>query len=729
MPKQNRLKLTDEQKNIIRELIKFKKDVQTLGGFAGTGKSQKLDSLVYTPFGPKRMGDIEVGDQISNPDGSVANVIGVFPQGELPVYKVSFIDGASTIVSGDHLWRVRISSKKYKAKKSMLDGTGDIKEEIATTDALRAYLEKNKTRSRPRYPLIPFAKPVQFTVVTKLLMDSYLLGLLLGDGGITESVKFTTEDDFICEQITSMLDDSYELHPIKNTEYDYNIVKKKRSKHPNLYIDALKHYGLFGKHSHEKFIPEVYKITPLKVRWALLQGLMDTDGTIEHENRLSNGASYCTTSNQLAKDVQWLVRSLGGKATISERTPTYTHNGEKKEGRLAYNLYIQVPEKSKLFRLPRKKELCVDKFNGGCSVLRNRMVSIEPAGVEMCQCIQVDNPNSLYITDDFIVTHNTTVIRHLTSLLPNFAVCAFTGKAADVLRKKDVQATTIHSLIYTPLTGDGGEIVKDKHGNPTFALADDLSYEGIIVDEASMVNQKLYKDLLSFGIPIIFVGDHGQLEPVGSDINVMENPDFRLETIHRNAGEIARFCEWIRMGYTPASFAQRYPTRKIQFVNRWQADRYLLGVDQIICAFNKTRVELNAKVRYGRGTQDPRPVVNDRVMCLKNNHKIGLFNGMQGDVSFLWPNENRMQFKTETKIFDIMFDPSQFGRVKYNLDDFHRDDPDPFDWAFAITAHKAQGDEWGNTMVHEQKCNKWDHKRWAYTAASRAMESIIWVVY
>lgn len=329
----------------------------------------------------------------------------------------------------------------------------------------------------------------------------------------------------------------------------------------------------------------------------------------------------------------------------------------------------------------------------------------------------------------FAGTGKTTLIQHLISFLPNFAVCAFTGKASNVLRKKGVGASTIHSLIYTPVVGADGKVVHDKHGNPIFDLADNLPYEGIIVDEASMVSKRLYDDLLSFDLPVIFVGDHGQLEPIGGDVNVMLNPDFRLETIHRNAGEIAYFAEWIRNGYNPAAFARSYPCKKVTFINKWEADRYLLYVDQIICAYNQSRVELNARVRYGKGFPPGVPVAGDRIMCLRNNRQIGLFNGMQGVIDYLYHDENRMKFRSEDRIFDILYDPAQYGRVKYNLEDYHKDDPSPFDWCYCITAHKAQGDEWDKVMVFEQKCKKWDHRRWAYTAASRAKERLIWVVY
>lgn len=323
-------------------------------------------------------------------------------------------------------------------------------------------------------------------------------------------------------------------------------------------------------------------------------------------------------------------------------------------------------------------------------------------------------------------TGKSTLIGKIIKRLPNFAVCAFTGKAASVLRDKDIDASTIHSLIYKPVVDESGNIKKDKYGNPIFARATELPYDGIIVDEASMVNQKLYEDLVSFNLPIIFVGDSGQLEPIGSDINLMANPDFMLRQIHRNAGEIAHFGEWIRNGFKPAAFGSRYKTNQILFIPQHQVDDYAPSVDQMICAFNKTRVAWNARIRYKLGITAPKPVAGDRVMCLKNDKTIGLFNGMQGRIKKILSKYNRMQFDTEDRSFDLLYDPSQFGREKYDLEDHTKDDPHPFDWCYALSCHKSQGSEWDKVLVLEQYCSRWDMRRWLYTAATRAKKILIW---
>jgi exodeoxyribonuclease-5 len=157
-------------------------------------------------------------------------------------------------------------------------------------------------------------------------------------------------------------------------------------------------------------------------------------------------------------------------------------------------------------------------------------------------------------------------------------------------------------------------------------------------------------------------------------------------------------------------------------------DDNLLKVDQIICAYNRTRVEVNKAVREKLGFTKNWPEVGDRLMCLRNNRKVGLFNGMQGTVEELFTKpKNKMIFRSdEGKEFEVLFDPKQFNQEKHEIS-FEKDAPHPFDFAYCITAHKAQGDEWGRVMVLEQKCQAWDHKRWAYTAASRAKESIVWV--
>lgn len=321
----------------------------------------------------------------------------------------------------------------------------------------------------------------------------------------------------------------------------------------------------------------------------------------------------------------------------------------------------------------------------------------------------------------FAGTGKTTLVKELRSRLPNYAVCAFTGKAANVLRKKGLgEAATIHSLIYIP--------EPKSRGGVEFILRPNVDHAGFIVDEASMVNTDLYNDLKSFGLPMIFVGDHGQLEPVGNNPNLMKAPEFRLEEVHRNAGEIAKFAEWIRLGKPADEFDT---TGKVVYIPAFQkkkvmeSPKIMTGVDQIICAFNATRQEINNKVRGYLGF-DGKVVVGDRVICRKNNKKLGVFNGMQANVSSIRKG-NLFDIENDLGKFEkVPHYPEQWGREKVNPEDDY-DGSIPFEYAYAVTCHLAQGDEWETVMVVEQVCKHWDHIRWAYTAASRAKNKLLWV--
>ena len=322
-------------------------------------------------------------------------------------------------------------------------------------------------------------------------------------------------------------------------------------------------------------------------------------------------------------------------------------------------------------------------------------------------------------------TGKTVVVSHLYKTLGDWDVCAFTGKAANILRKRGIKtASTIHSLIYEAEKEDDGSLVVDVNGNPIFNLKNNVDCAGFIVDEASMVSDELFQDLCSFKKPIIFIGDHGQLEPVGRDLNLMEKPDITLETIHRNAGNIAKFAEFIRKGHRPSAYRHKYPDN-IEFVRQRDMERRFLDVDQVICAYNKTRVQVNETIRSKLGYNPAWPEEGEKLMCLRNNRDRGLFNGMQGKILSFGKAKNHINFYSDDNWIDVYFDPTVLGQEKPDINT-NRDDPDPFEYAYCITAHKSQGDEWDRVMVIEQFCRNWDHRRWAYTAASRAKGHLIW---
>lgn len=317
-------------------------------------------------------------------------------------------------------------------------------------------------------------------------------------------------------------------------------------------------------------------------------------------------------------------------------------------------------------------------------------------------------------------TGKTTIINALVSELDSAVVVAPTGKAAEVLRSKgNDDARTLHSLMYYRPKVVDGELVFNRR-------REEIDADVVIVDESSMVSRKLFDDLLGFHRQAILVGDHGQLEPVG-DQNGWRNPtfdpDFALETIHRNAGPIARFADHLRHEQPASTFTDCTGT---VVITRKLDDETLAAADQVICAWNAQRQALNARIRTLRGLESKLPKPGDRIISLES--KNGLYNGQQGVVAEIGMRELRVDFG-EFVTAPIKYDACSFVEpggtaVQRDLRAPHR-----FDYAYAITAHKAQGSEWGRVVVCEPRASKlWTQWRWNYTAATRARTQLTWVL-
>jgi len=329
--------------------------------------------------------------------------------------------------------------------------------------------------------------------------------------------------------------------------------------------------------------------------------------------------------------------------------------------------------------------------------------------------------NQVQTLGGYAGTGKSTLVKAICQILDHkelrFHCCAYTGKAANVLKKKGLTSSTIHSAIYYAEIREEEVYwsLKDR-----YEVAN--SIHGFIVDESSMVSKEIYDDLCSFGLPIIFVGDHGQLEPVNCKFNLMANPMYTLEQVHRNAGEIAHFAEHLRKGKKPENFDGK---EKVQVISKSAIeDRHLSQVDQVICGFNKSRVQLNERVRKEKKINYTFVTKGEKVICLRNSRSEALFNGMQGIVTRVRPND-RFDFESGDDCFlKIKYDVDAFGKEKYDFK--FGQEANPFDYAYAITAHKSQGDEFGSVIAFEERSDKWDHVRWCYTVASRAKNSLIW---
>lgn len=379
-----------------------------LNGEPGTGKAQPLDAKILTPNGWTTMGEINIGDEVLTPEGKTTKVIGVFPQGEKDIYEITTIDGKKTQACGEHLWKVFGIQKGKKRKKSW---------SILNTDLIKDKLDNTKIKLK--LPLISSNVSKNLNDDKELFIDPYLMGFLLGDGSFNKfSLKFSTSDLEILDKISKLIGDEYNI--ISDTkEYDYLITRIegkgfKGDENGNMLVREIDKLGLSDKKSHNKFIPEIYKNASLHQKISLIQGMMDSDGTVDKSSNLS----YNTTSKQLALDFQELIWSIGGICKIKEKKSKYTYKGIKKDGKLSYNLSIRYHSPKELIWLDRKKDKISNDYQYS-KFLKNNIKSIKFVGLKEAKCIMIDDFEHLYITDDYIVTHNTESIRDIARrLLP-----------------------------------------------------------------------------------------------------------------------------------------------------------------------------------------------------------------------------------------------------------------------------------------------------------------------
>ena len=374
----------------------------------GLGKMEPLDALIKIPNGWKKMGDISLGDTVIGRDGQPTKVIGVYPQGVKRLFKVEFADGRSVNAGLEHLWTV-ISNGEDKNRKHRLKRT------VMNTETIMKYLEgKKKDKSTTSRYYIDLVIPEDFGDID-LPVDPYILGVLLGDGHM-KSLRITNISDHILNMISERLPSNMMISRIdrKNLSIKYKDLKDRSY---NLKYELTK-LGLINTRAWEKFIPPEYFIGSVEQRYELLRGLMDTDGDAAKGGSLS----YSTSSEQLAKDIQLLIRGLGNICSISTRVPHFTYKGEKKRGRLSYRLNMRMKEPTRCITLPKRLER-VKKVNQYSKYLKLRIDKITEVEAAEAQCIAVDNEDKLYVTNDYIVTHNTLIASYaLSDLKKRFMV-------------------------------------------------------------------------------------------------------------------------------------------------------------------------------------------------------------------------------------------------------------------------------------------------------------------
>ena len=363
------------------------------------GRAQPVTSQVLTRLGWKPIGEIEPGDYVIGSDGRATQVLGVYPQGQKDVFRVTATDGASTRCCGDHLWSVQTLEDRRRSKGFRVETTRDM-------------IGRLQRAHQNRFELPMLGAPVEFAA-EDVPLEPYALGLLLGDGCLTGSTTptFATADVELRYALEISLGEGIEVAHKGGVDYVLRnrFAGRGGLRIPNPVTVVARELGLCGTHSDTKFVPPVYLWNSTKVRLAVLQGLLDSDGGPVLQDGRSCRIQYTTTSAQLRDDVVFLVRSLGGVAYWRTRAAEGRKPGRARGRNVgyrsdAYVLDIRLPAVIAPFRLGRK---AFDYENAGGGRPMRFIRSIEPDGVEDCVCIRVAAPDSLYVTDDFILTHNT----------------------------------------------------------------------------------------------------------------------------------------------------------------------------------------------------------------------------------------------------------------------------------------------------------------------------------
>ena len=343
------------------------------------GKAAPLDSLVRAPGRWRKMVDLKVGDPVSSVDGAPSVVTGVFPQGERQVFRVTFSDGRSAEVCDEHLWSVHC---RHWDEPRVLS-TGRVRDLLARKRyQKRIWIDAPSGDDGAREAGLP--------------VDPWALGALLGDGCLGQSsIAISTPKP----ELAKLVAERTGVRAVqRNSPYDFGLTTLRGQ--PSPLLDALRRLGLQGKRSWEKHIPRAYLDGSRRQREELLRGLLDTDGWVEKTGTVK----FSSASRELAEGVQELARSLGAWCALRTKEPTYTYRGEHKRGRTAYVLTISHPRRAEWLTLPEKRERAAHKSARG---RRLTFTSIEPTRRTQTQCISVSHPSSLYITDEYVVTHNT----------------------------------------------------------------------------------------------------------------------------------------------------------------------------------------------------------------------------------------------------------------------------------------------------------------------------------
>lgn len=380
----------------------------------GIDKALPLTAKILTPGGWRANSEIMPGDFVIGGNGKPTKVVAIHDVGVVDSYKVTFDDGTSTVCGGDHYWAVRTPKQKYMGKGFSKKTTLELMPKLVDTSGNHLWF-------------IPVIEPSEHCSNENLPIAPYLLGALLGDGGLGKNfVRFHKNDKFILERLAGLLPNNTKI--MKYASCSYGIVNGKGQSNPIL--NSLRELGLAGVVAENKFVPAIYLNASKQARLDLLHGLMDTDGSASGGGGV--GSVFCTASENLRDAVVYLSRSLGG-------TPTYRKlsNGDY------WHVYLMLPNSVPPFSLPRK----LGKVKQRTKYTPTKcIVKIEKDNSpQAMKCITVESADGLFVTDDFVVTHNCD-IRHVIERDLSSSVEAMTQQLGRASRDgKEARCVTYYS--------------------------------------------------------------------------------------------------------------------------------------------------------------------------------------------------------------------------------------------------------------------------------------------
>lgn len=497
---------------------------------AGSGKSIPNSTMIPTPNGWKKVNEIKEGDFLFDQEGNPTKVLGVFPQGKKEVYEITFGDKRTAKCCIDHIWSVHKDT--WKDKNTFRDYT--LKEILADK-----WERIDKRGHKSHQFSIPCSKAVKYNTTEKLTVDPYLLGVFLGDGSCLEpALTLSSNDKEIVEKIQSILG----CPDVYQNSANYHWTFYKNNKHQRVQTkEILGEYAEnICRYSYDKSIPKAYKLASIEDRYKLIQGLMDTDGSITRSGGRYH-VNFTTTSEKLKDDFIEVMGSLGYICTCREdkREEKYTRG-------LAYDIKINIPnsEKYKLFSLSRKKNIaeeCINKPQHR-KYDRTTIVDIQDLGYEEeMTCFYVDNEKHLFLMNDYLVTHNTSCLtERIRVLIQNgcspdkIVAITFTSMAAEEMKKRlgDIAEGafigTIHSYANSICIANGistekyladAEFDKIIEKVLTIPIKRYFPVTHLLVDEFQDTGSLEYRFIER--IPAknrFYVGDERQCQPAGTKV-------------------------------------------------------------------------------------------------------------------------------------------------------------------------------------------------------------------